>query len=74
MAAVAADDKSGVDVDGARRSVGVNANDSMAVVFDEAGGLVLHEKAKGGEFCSLSREEVEEVPLRHKRNELGVSR
>lgn len=73
MAAVAANDESGVDVDWAGRSVSVDADDPMVAVFDEANGLVFHEKAERGEICSLGREEVEEVPLGHKGDELGVS-
>ena len=42
------------------------------VAFDEAGGLVLHEEVKGGEFGGVGGEEVEEVPLRHEGDELCV--
>lgn len=72
MAAVTADDEGGADVNWAGRSVGVNADDPIIAVFDEAGCLMLHEEVKGGEFRGLGSEEVEEVPLGHERDELGV--
>jgi len=73
MAAVATYDEGSVDFSGAGWGVDADANDAMAVVFDEAGYLVLHEEVEGGELCCLGGEEVEEVPLGHERDEFCVS-
>ena len=72
MAAVAAYGEGGVDFDGAGGRVGADADDAMAGVFDEAGGLVLHEEVEGGVVCGLGGEEVEEVPLGHEGDEFCV--
>jgi len=69
VAAVATDDEGSADVDRAGGSVGVDADDAMIVVFDEAGGLVFHEKAERWEGCGLRGYEVEEVPLGHESDE-----
>ena len=69
VAAIAADDEGGLDFNRAGGGVGADACDS-ALGFDEAGGFVLHEEVEGREFCGLRGEEVEEVPLRHERDEL----
>jgi len=74
VAAVAADNKSGVYVDCAGRSVSVDADDAMIAVFDEAGDLVFHQKTEGGEVCGVCGEEIEEVPLGHQRDKFGVRR
>ena len=73
VAAVAAYDEGGRDVDWPGGRVGVDADDTMAVVFDEAGDLVLHEEGEGGELRSLGGEEVEEVPLGHEGDKFCVS-
>ncbi len=73
VAAIAAYDEGGGDFDGAGWGVGVDADDAMVVVFDEAGDFVLHEEMEGGELCGLGGEEVEEVPLGHEGDEFGVS-
>jgi hypothetical protein len=52
--------------------VGVDADDAMVVVFDQAGDLVLHQEMEGGKLCGLCAEEVEEVPLGHEGDELCV--
>lgn len=72
MATVATNDEGGLNVDWARRSVGVDADDAMVVAFDKAGNLVFHEEAEGGKVCGLRDEEVQEVPLRHEGDELRV--
>ena len=73
MAAVAANDEGGADVDWAGGSVDVDADDAVVVVFDEAGGLVLHDEMEVGEGRGLGGEEVEEVPLGHGGDEFFVS-
>ena len=50
MAAVAAYDEGGVDFGGAGWGVGADADDAVAVVFDEAGDLVLHEEVEAGKL------------------------
>ena len=71
MAAVAAYGERGGDFDGAFRRVGEDAGGD-AVLLDEAGGLPAHAQGEGGEVCGFGGEEVEEVPLRHERDEFGV--
>ena len=69
LAAVATYDESGADFGGTGWGVGADADDTVIVIFDEAGDLVFHEQVEGGELCCLGCEEVEEVPLGHEGDE-----
>jgi hypothetical protein len=71
VAAIAADDEGGTNLDLAGWGVGADAGDAVAG-FDKAGGFVLHQEMKAGQLRGLRGEEIEEVPLRHEGNELGV--
>jgi len=73
VAAIATDGKSGWNLDGPVWSVGQDARGRAVPFLDEAGGLPTQAKSEAGEASGLGCEEVEEVPLRHERDEFGVS-
>jgi len=72
VAAIATDGESGWNLYGPVWSVGQDAPDSAVPFLDEAGGLPTHSKGEAGEASGLGCDEVEEVPLRHERDEFGV--
>ena len=72
VAAIASYDERGGYIDHPGGGIDVNSRDAVVMVFDEAGGLVFHEELEGWEFCGLSGEEVEEVPLGHECYEFGL--
>ena len=51
-----------------RRRAGTHAGDA-AVFLDEIRDFRLHPQMEGGILCSFASDEVEEVPLRHQRDE-----
>ena len=71
--AVAADGELCADLDGSVGRVGGGADDAAAL-FEEASDFVLHTEGEAGIAAALGGEEVEEVPLRHERDEGGVDR
>jgi hypothetical protein len=71
VAAVAADGESGGQGGGAGGGLNFDSGDAVGMVC-EAGDFVLHEKAEGGVFGGLLGQEVEEIPLRHERDEATV--
>ena len=72
VAAVTADGEGSTDFNGAIRRVGLNADDLRAGV-DETGDFMLHEEMEGWKLGCFGGEEVEKIPLRHKRDEFGSS-
>ena len=71
VAAVAADGEVRGDGYGAVGCEGLDAGGD-AVLLDEGGGLPAHAESEGGEVRGFGGEEVEEVPLRHECDELGL--
>src|SRR5215831_10049417 len=73
MPAVSADDEVGIDVD---RSVGRRYDEAAyaAVRFTEPGDLGLHQQVERRVRTCLGCHEVQEVPLRHQRDELAARR
>src|SRR6185312_8105380 len=45
---------------------------NAAAVFDEAGGFGVHQQVEVGQRFAVLGDEIEEVPLRHQRDELAV--
>jgi hypothetical protein len=72
VATVAADGEGRGDFDGPVGRVGEDAGDCAVRLLDEACGLPTHAEGEGGEARGFGGEEVEEVPLRHEGDELGV--
>src|SRR6476620_9466340 len=73
MAAVAADHKRGVNLDVAAGGFGAQPGDTAAV-RDEIGRLRLHQQVKAWIALAMLGDKIEEVPLRHERDEFAVRR
>ena len=70
VAAIAANGERSMNLNGTVGRFDLNADDLCAGV-EEAGNFVLHEEMECGELGGFGGEEVEEVPLRHERDEFG---
>ena len=73
MASVAADHQVGADREHAVRRLGAHAGDAP-VLLDQIGRLGLHAQVECPVALALLGQEVEEVPLRHQRDEFAVRR
>ena len=73
MASVAADHEVGADRERAVRRLGDQADDAP-VLLDQVGRVRLHAQVECFVALALLGEEVEEVPLRHQRDEFAVRR
>ena len=71
--AVGADDEIGADLLAAARRLDADADDAAALL-DQIGDRGLHAQLEGVERARVVGEEIEEVPLRHQRQELAVRR
>jgi hypothetical protein len=73
VSTVGADGERRPDFEQPVRRLGPHADD-LAVVFEEVGDLGLHAEIEGRIESGVVVQEVEEVPLRHKRDEFGARR
>ena len=71
MPAIASDHKRRMDLHPAVGCLGSNARDFVAVP-DEIPCLGLHEKFEGGIGFCLVGKQIQKIPLRHERDELGA--
>ncbi len=71
VSSVGAHGEIGADLETARGRCAAHAGDSAAL-DDEIGDLVLHAHVEARIFLAELRDEVQEVPLRHEREELAV--
>ena len=71
MASVAADDQVGADRERAVRRRRVQA-DNASILLDQVRRLSLHAQVECFVALAVLGKEVEEVPLRHQRNEFAV--
>ncbi len=70
MAAIATHDEVGADLHLAAVVVRDDSPDAIADLY-ETGGLVLHEQLKGRKAPGVGGKKVQEIPLRHERDELA---
>ena len=73
MAAVTADHERGAHLDRALRRRGAHARDAIAL-DDQVGRLGLHHELEAGIAPALLGDEIQEIPLRHQRDELAAGR
>ena len=73
MASVATDREVGADRERAVRGLGAHADDAP-VLLDQVGRLGLHAQVERRVALALLGQEVQEIPLRHQRDEFAVRR